>query len=245
MDLVTIQDSPKEESSAFLNLQFAKGEKRVLLSNLKPDELQTLMYNELKDLDLDLEHFSVFEELQSILSKGAGGDPRVRVKNGLMIAFSESPKETFNLRSHVVNVGRDVLFQNLTWRQYETGAETTDRSVYNEWGNNGYLWQGKESILIMRKFSGRWNVDDLLMCLDYRYVKIPNKNEYVIDEIYATPVPVSDFCNFFGKNSSEIACNILWELSSIYRQTADHMEMRAKKIRERAFAKERFASSIG
>lgn len=241
MTSATANRGKTKESRAFRHLQFATGGKRVALGELHPDELRALLRKELDRLDM--KELRGFRELKETLSRR--GDEPLKVSDAPFFVCHGSPKEPFTLKSHTILVCRGVLSEKLTYRQHETGAETDDWKTAHEWGRSGYLYRGQESLLLMRRLPDYWEANDLLMFVMYNYIKVPNKKEYVINEISARPIPIPFFCKHFGKKAPEVARDLLWELSSIYRLTAEDMENKARLIRQSSLKRERLADSIG
>ncbi len=241
MTSATANGSKTKESKAFRDLQFATGEKRIALSELHPEELRALLIKELGGLDM--KELRGFRELKETLSRR--GDEPLQVSDAPAFVCHGSPDEPFTLKSHTIRVCRGVLSQKQTYRRHETDAETDDWETARGWGRSGYLYRGQESLLLMRRLPDYWDTNGLLVEVAYNYIKIPNEKEYVINEISARPIPISAFCKHFGKEAPAVARNLLWELSSIYRLTADEMENKARQIRQATVKRERLADSIG
>ena len=222
-------------------MQFATGEKRVTLSELYPGELQALLTKELNGLDL--KELRGFKELKETLSRR--GDEPLKVSDAPAFVCHGSIAEPLTLKSHTIRVCRGILTQRLTYRRHETDVETNDWKTAHEWGLSGYLYRGHESLLLMRRFPNYWEANDLLVEVTYNYIKVPNEKEYIINEVSTRQIPISVFCRHFGKKAPEVACNLLWELSSIYRLTAEEMESKARQIRQASVKRERLADSIG
>jgi hypothetical protein len=235
-----------KQSKAAQELQFVVERKHhISLSALLPKELNAFLASELSKLDL--KELRGFKELREVISQHRD-EVLMRVSERMpfcSLGFSE--KYQFTLKSHVIQVSRGLLSQDLTYRRYESGEETNDLNVFLGWvpkGRGGYVCRGKEKVLFLWRTPDPLAHEDVLVEVEYEYYKVPRKDEFMISTIYATRVLVHKFSQHFGSQAPQVACNLLWEIATIYSVTVDSLENKVSNMREKKFRMQQLAGSI-
>jgi hypothetical protein len=232
-------------SKAMWNLKYALGKERIPLGSLRVRELELLLEEQIDHYDLRELHG--FRELKDVLEIKNGGDITMLVASYTsIISGPRGFGEKFHLdfKSHVIKVSRGLLFRKQIFRQYESSEMTEDYEVFRKWGKSGYLCSGTESVLLLRRLPERVYEEPVLMEAIYEYGKVPNDDTYLISKVWATPIPFSNFCKYFGKKAPEIARDLLWELASFYNLTAQDLQSKANIMRVKSLLKQRLSNSI-
>jgi hypothetical protein len=241
MTLAKASGSNTRPSKAARNLEFAQGKTRVPLSELSSKELDQLVSDQLK---MDTKHLHGFQELRDALR--SRGDYLVEVVPGAFIQGKGFHSEdTFGFKSHVIRVCRGALTYEPVFKRLETGEETTDHSVYIEWGQAGYVHRYTQSLLFMRRLEDKFaRRDDILVHVEYECKKVIGQKRYDISAVSVCGVPVMGFSKHFGKKAPDVARDLIWELSTIYRQSVQAMENKVLVLAEELRKRERLAESI-
>jgi hypothetical protein len=232
-------------------LQYILGEHRVSLNDLTELEFQTL----LKKVNsvVNLRELRGFRSLKETLSRSPGSflfgsrqDPMewVRVNPLAEIFQPTSEEHQFTLDTHVVKVSRGLLNQVVTYKRYESGEETTDWDVVRSWGQDCYVLKSFEDMLVVRRPRNHRGIDTNLFYVSYECVKVPHKDEMVIDIVRVKPVPVDNFRDFFGARYSRVARDMIWEFASWARQTSTDLKSRYEGFQNTVQFLDRVSESI-
>jgi len=244
---MTSAKTEQKHSKAFRDLQIGLGKERSNLSKMHPSELEGLLEEQLYQIrNYDISHFCGFTELHETLSqKNNDGKGSVVVSEKAIVnckGFDE--KYPFDLKSHTVKVWQGFVWQKRTWRRNESGEESSDFKVSNNWDNGGYLYKCNERIILIRRVLGSAYKEPLVVEVTYEYLKVPNKKEYVVNSIDAELIPVDGFCKHFGKKSGKLADSIFNQLRTLYGQTANDLKSKSNQMQARADQLSRFTEVV-
>ncbi len=241
MASVTADKDILEPSNAQAVLDIVLGTKRVILGDLTKKELQDLLSSQLDKKGT--RELNGFVELRQALRRSGDEPLEVMVSPTFESKF---PKEyPFDMKSHVFNICRGLLYQKQVWRRLESGETTADRDVAHRWGRDKYLLKGEESALFMRRLHEPCWDADILAKVTYKYTKIRNEKKWLINAVYVRPIPITEFCKHFGKEAPEMAVSIIWQLSRMYSQTAEALAHRARLMQIEADRREMLAERVG
>ncbi len=234
-DAMTSDTASVAPSAARTQLDYSMGQKRTSLRELRPDEFDRLLSETLDKLNP--RELRGFRPLKDLLSYSPGGitigvpqDPLevVNVPLGLPIMYSDLSTPPIELNSHTIDVSRSYLHQIITYRRFESDEETTNEKVYQSWGpRGGYPRRVERSILVLRRPNDHSGSSTNLFKIEYSFEKVPHKSEMLVTSIEAQIVPVKSFRELFGDQYAVIARDLIWEVSSLARQTLDELKGQA------------------
>ncbi len=228
-----------DRSAARTQLDFSIGKSRTSLKGLRKSEFDELLREVLHELDLrelrgfkSLREFLLSRSPTNVLS-GPSNPLRVTAINttltlqGLSIELLPGRCPTYE--SHVVEICRGDVWQEVTYRRHETGEETTDWSVASGWGpRNGYVMRVRCSTLVLRRPNDHTGAEENLFVVDYTLKKIPHKDEYELVQAAISPIPLDMFREYFRGNYSKVAQYMIWEARTLASRTLEELRSQAR-----------------
>lgn len=222
-----------EPSAGRKQLALALGEVAVRLSDLSLEEFQGLFTKWLGKVHLeDLRGFRPMYDVLSRRGDGSRHHPAVSVSKLCRlhkVAF-DTTRGSYapGHKTQMIRVSNGIHSQELIFRRYESGEETTDWKTAESWGQRGYyVARGKESVVLMWRY-GNHQAYETLVHVTYHFEKIPHQNEFEIHEIEMRQLLVQDFVEVFGDKAFRMANEILNEIRYAYRRTLDSLEGKAR-----------------
>lgn len=231
------------QSRAAQDLDLVLLNKRVPLSELTSRELDEFLTGQLCSVDIKRLHgfhsiSDVFYELHKDLTLYMSADMDVAT-----VGFDDIP--ILNPKSQVILVcGGHFTRSMAVYRRHEFDGETIDPEVFRGWGKSGYMYSAIDTALFILR-SERPTAENMLIEVQYSYTKIPCESKYMINTLRAKVISASKFSGHYKEQASRLARQLIWDISTIYRKTADEMQQKATGMREKSMQMEMIAHRIG
>ncbi len=247
--------SVKDQSTAAKLLMIATGEARhqIGIKNMRPKEVADLLREHL--YPSDIRELDGFKELGQELSRKTSvlAELDIQTRPDTIVQW-EGALPSFLLTIHSQVTGITVFNQQLTYKKYEGGEETTDWKHFHEnWKGRGYIKSGREEALLLRRLPERLETgkgmvfpteDDMLIEVSYEFIKVPDKKLWEIKTVHARSVPLSSFRKRFDGNPSRMIMQVLRQITSLCNRTAGELKHKASRLEKKAAALDRLLDSV-
>lgn len=262
--------SVRKKSQAQQNLEYALGEEKTKFSDLFPSEQYDLLDSALQGVDLrelrgfkPLRELLVFRPSSFIYGREAPHTLDVEIlelregtdfSNGF-ISVSEKLVEVesdLSLNTHAIILSPHWLRNNVTFKQCETGNETTDYDVASSWGQSAYHYSGTAEVLVLRRPRNHTCASQNLFVIKFWYEKVPFERNHLIMRL---EVVMGSFDQsrqrlgpmlhqHFGSMYAKVVVQLVCELCVAYTRTLDDLARQSRLLRGKAAELNRLSGAI-
>lgn len=214
--------------------------KRMRFSRLPDREFDALLATLLRSIVLrELRGFQPLEVFLRERGKEFGPLP-----DDLELLTSGFAEFEPRMKTQVQGICREVTAYEQVFGRHETDEETTDWKVQNEWGEGSYVKRGWVKDLLVMRPPNYSHAYDNLVEVEYRYTKVPTKNQFTINHVHLRHVHPELFREYFGYHACHIVQYMIWEISSIYSRTQNELASKATYMQQQHEFWERLSSCI-
>lgn len=234
-----------QPTTARMELDIALGKRRVDLSALSDEELSSFLHEWLDKVDL--RELRGFKSLHRSLEGGRLTFPLSSREFNMNFAEGVSIDGASPDSDHFLDLSRwDAVFYDNRYRKFETGEETEDHDLGEQWvlTRQGFVQKTARRYLLLRRPRGHDYGSRCLYELSYIAEKVPEERRYLIARASVKNITPEMFREHFGMNASQILQVLLSELCGAHSRTVTALEEKISFMRKGLGEWERLASVV-
>lgn len=233
-------------------LNVVQGKVKVVLDDLSENELNNFLREVCKNADLrELRGFNPIAEwlpFRSEIPIFYFGIKSLDLSKDVAFRTTDFAKEeAISISTQTMRLlypGDGRLGVKITYRRQETMEETNDGKVATTWGKQAYVYQGAETLLMLKRPRNHTGIVDNLILVEYKYQKVLHEDRHEIIEVEVKPLPFDKLHEEFGKNTAKVSYHVICNLAKAHQKTAEELKWKFDRFQKEALLWERLRECL-